>query len=213
MNQDKYQDGLFMTFEQKELFCKFCRIWELNPEFKDKKYDKFLKAYWKDKDKATPQELFDCFVPDYKDGRLFCKKTGRDRVQPARKENQYNTVSIYSKNKSKQYQLHIVLWTMYHGRWPKPNMMIDHRDLNKTNNSISNLFEVTHEGNANNKKIKNYKYGISFRRYTNSSKKFRVTRCGKHLGYFKTHEEAMARSLAYDKQLKEQGIKPPSQQA
>jgi hypothetical protein len=44
------------------------------------------------------------------------------------------------------------------------------------------------------------------------SKKHRVERCGEFLGYFKTYEEAMECSLAHDKQLEEQGIKPVSSQ-
>jgi outer membrane protease len=62
--------------------------------------------------------------------------------------------------------------------------------------------------NNNNKKLKNYKYGIFILTFKDGSKKYRVKRCGKHLGYFETHEEAMLVSLAYDKQLEEEGIKP-----
>jgi hypothetical protein len=207
MNKDNNHDGLSMTFEQKELFCKFCRIWELNPEFKDKKYDKFLKAYWKDKDKITPEELLELYIADFDAGKLFCRKTGDNRDCET-KGSLYKTVNIFSKKKRKSYKLHAVLFAMYHGRWADSDKLVDHRDGNATNNSISNLFEATHKENANNRVQKNYNYGIRMLILKNGSKSYKLSRGGKYLGIFKTYEEAMARSLAYDKQLEDLGIKP-----
>jgi hypothetical protein len=87
-------------------------------------------------------------------------------------------------------------------------MLVDHRDGNSLNNSISNLFEVTVKQNNNNIKRKNYNYGILIKTFKDGSKKYVVKRSRKYLGTFKTYEEAVARSLVYDKQLEEQGIKP-----
>jgi hypothetical protein len=209
MNKNNNQDGLFMTFEQKELFCKFCRIWELNSEFKDKKYDKFLEAYWKDKDKITPEELLELYIADFETGRLFCRETGKERGFKKPKSS-YKVVQISIRNKKKPYPFHTILWTMYHGRWPAPDKIIDHIDRNPANNSVSNLFEATHEQNVNNRTIKNYKFGILSKTFKNGSKKYVLRRSSKYLGTFKTHEEAMACSLAYSKQLEDQGITPAS---
>ena len=203
MNHNNNQDGLFMTFEQKELFCKFSRIWELNPEFKDKKYDKFLKPYFKNKNKITPEQLLEKLKADFEAGKLFCKKTGEERGYRT-SENEYKFVSIYDT----AYPLHVALWAMYHGRWPDPDKIIDHRDGNAANNSILNLYEATHKENANNRAQKNYNHGISTFTLKDGSKKYRVERCEKKLGTFKTYEEAMARSLAYSKELEDLGIKP-----
>jgi hypothetical protein len=208
MNKNNNQDGLFMTFEQKELFCQFSRIWELNPEFKDKKFDKFLEAYWKDKDKITPEELLEKFTADFKAGKLFCRETGKERGAGRCKK--YKSVQIYIGKKQKSYPFHVVLWTMYNGRWPAPDKIIDHIDRNSANNSISNLFEATYERNANNKNIKNYKSGVYKVINKDGLERYRVARCNKYLGYFKTYEEAMACSLAYSKQLEDQGITPAS---
>ena len=211
MKKNNNHDGLSMTFEQKELFCKFCRIWELNSEFKDKKYDKFLEAYWKDKNKTTPEELLKIYTADFEAGRLFCKNTGKERGS-VDKKNKYKTVIFFEKNKRKTYQFHVILWTMYHGRWPASDKIIDHRDRNPANNCISNLFEATHKENANNRTLKNYKFGITTYAFKDGSKTYQLKRSRKYLGTFKTYEEAMARSLAHDKQLEEQGIKPVSSQ-
>ena len=58
------------------------------------------------------------------------------------------------------------------------------------------------------KKKENHKYGISIKTLKDGSKKYVVKRSRKYLGTFKTHEEAMTASLAHDKQLEEEGIKP-----
>ena len=168
--------------------------------------DEFVKLYFRYKNRPTPEELSKLFIADFEKGTLTNINSGKD----------INCVWEGYKRawiKGKIYAVHILLYTMYHKRWPKINMLVDHRDQNTLNNSMSNLFEVTIKQNNNNtKKKENYKYGIKIRTLKDGSKKYRVKRCGKHLGTFKTHEEAMLVSLAYDKQLEEEGIKPvPSQ--
>ena len=43
----------------------------------------------------------------------------------------------------RSYQLHDVIWLYVHGRWPSGK--IEHADLNKSNNRLSNLHEVPEE--------------------------------------------------------------------
>tara|TARA_R100001143_G_C3351183_1_gene129611 strand:- start:119 stop:490 length:372 start_codon:yes stop_codon:yes gene_type:complete len=49
----------------------------------------------------------------------------------------------------KLYYAHRIIWTMYYGDWPENE--IDHIDRNGFNNKISNLRDVTHQVNMNNK--------------------------------------------------------------
>lgn len=193
MNQENQQlEELCMTFQEKDAIFRYKRSQHMN-------LDEFVKLYFEYKNRPTPEELLECYYVDFKKGTLTNKKSGKEISYIS---NKYKRAVF----KRKSYPVHNLIYTMYHKRWPNINMLVDHRDQNPLNNSISNLFEVSIEQNSNNKKRReNHKYGIYKRKNTN---KFRVTRCGEVLGYFKTYEEAMARSLAYDKQLEEQGIKP-----
>jgi hypothetical protein len=198
MNEHKEQLELFMTFEEKNAFFQYHRC---RPKLKDKK-DEFIKTYKKYKSRPSPKSLIRKYKADFNAGKIFNRKTGKEIGGMS---DDYRTAFI---NKA-IYPIHILLFTMYNGRWPKLKMVIDHIDRNKTNNSISNLREVTvKENNNNTNKKENHKYGISIKTLKNGSKKYVVKRSRKHLGNFKTHEEAMLVSLAYDKQLEEEGIKP-----
>lgn len=168
--------------------------------------DEFVKLYFRYKNRPTPEELSESYIADFELGILTNRNSGKEITCVW---NSYKRAAF----KRKIYHVHTLLYTMYHKRWPEINMLVDHRDNNSLNNSISNLYEVTIKQNNNNKKKKeNDKCGIATRTLKDGSKKYVVVRCEKYLGIFKTHEEAMTRSLAYDKQLEEQGIKPPSQQ-
>ena len=58
---------------------------------------------------------------------------------------QYRMVSI----NNIEYYVHVVIWAMVHGRWPKVGMDIAHYpDNNGLNNRISNLVEIPHRQNA-----------------------------------------------------------------
>jgi hypothetical protein len=196
MNQENQQpEELFMSFQEKDAIFRYKRSQHMD-------IDKFVELYFKYKNRPTPEELLQCYTVDFSKGVLTNKKSGKEITHV------YGGY-IKAKFKGKNYHVHTLLYTMYHKRWPKINMLVDHRDQNPLNNSISNLYEVTIKQNNNNKKKReNHKYGISIKTLKDGSKRYVVKRCGKRLGTFKTHEEAMAASLAYDKQLEEQGIKP-----
>jgi len=201
MNQENQQlEELYMTFQEKDAIFRYKRSQHMD-------VDEFVKLYFEYKNRPTPEELLECYTVDFKKGTLTNRNSGKEITNIW---NGYKRTAF----KGKSYYVHVLLYTMYHKRWPKINMLVDHRDNNSLNNSISNLFEVTFEQNSNNtKKRENHKYGITIKTLKDGSKNYRVKRRAKYLGCFETHEEAMAVSLAYDKQLKEQGIKPPSQQA
>jgi hypothetical protein len=196
MNQENQQpEELFMSFQEKDAIFRYKRSQHMD-------IDEFVKLYFRYKNRPTPEELSESYIADFEKGILVNRKSGKEITKMY---DGYKKVMF----KRKCYFVHILLYTMYHKRWPKINMLVDHRDTNASNNSISNLYEVTIKQNNNNKKKReNHKYGISIKTLKDGSKRYVVKRCGKRLGTFKTHEEAMLVSLVYDKQLEEEGIKP-----
>ena len=201
MNKHKEQLELLMTFEEKNAFFQYHRC---RPRLRDKK-DEFIKTYKKYKSRPSPKSLIRKYKADFNAGKIFNRKTGKE-IGGSYKD--YRGAFI---NKV-IYPLHVLLFTMYNGRWPNLNMVIDHIDRNKTNNSISNLREATFRQNAENGKSKFYNYGLSVIKYADATLGYKIRRSRKTLGVFKTKEEAVACSLAYDKQLEEQGIKLASSQ-
>jgi hypothetical protein len=200
MNQENQQpEELFMSFQEKDAIFRYKRSQHMD-------VDKFVELYFRYKNRPTPEELSESYIADFKKGILVNRNSGKEIINI---HNGYKRATF----KGKCHYVHVLLYTMYHKRWPKINMLVDHRDTNSLNNSISNLYEVTIKQNNNNtKKKENHKYGISIKTLKDGSKKYVVKRSRKYLGTFKTHEEAMLVSLAYDKQLEEEGIKPvPSQ--
>lgn len=92
-----------------------------------------------------------------------------------------------------EYRAHIISWLYVHGEWPTSD--IDHRDLCRSNNAISNLREASRSGNgANRAKFRNNRSGYKGVSYYKGNGKWRAA-IGKdwgkqHLGYFDTPEEA-----------------------
>ena len=195
MNQENQQpEELSMSFQEKDAIFRYKRSQHMD-------VDEFIKLYFEYKNRPTPEELSESYIADFEKGTLTNRISGKEITHIC---HGYKRATF----KGKLYSVHALIYTMYHKRWPKINMLVDHRDNNPLNNSISNLYEVTIKQNNNNIKRKNYNYGIWIKTFKDGSKKYAVRRCGKNLGTFKTHEEAMLVSLAYDKQLEEEGIKP-----
>ena len=196
--EDQQLEELFMTFQEKDAVFRYFKNHDIVK-------DKFVKLYFRYKNRPNPEEFFQYYDVDFGKGTLTNKKSGKEAT---------NIIGGYyiTVHKKEVYLVHVLLYAIYHKRWPKINMLVDHRDQNPLNNSISNLYEVTLKQNANNRKRKINKYGISKTVNKDGSERFSVNRGNKYLGFFKIYEEAMACSLAYDKQLEEQGIKPVSPQ-
>ena len=87
---------------------------------------------------------------------------------------------------------HRLAWFYVHGEWPENE--IDHVDLNKDYNAITNLREATHFENCNNRKASpltntsGYK-GVSLCRGKWTAQIKHKGKCH-HLGYFDDPEEA-----------------------
>lgn len=90
----------------------------------------------------------------------------------------------------KTYHGHRVVWAVCFGEWPD---VIDHINGVRSDNRICNLRNVTKAENARRKAITQNTPGVSFCNRRNLWKA-RITYDykGKHLGYFKTREEAVA---------------------
>ena len=96
--------------------------------------------------------------------------------------------------KRKEYQSHRLAWLYIYGDWPSKDL--DHIDGNPSNNSISNLREVTKSQNSENRRRanKNSKTGVLGVSLHSQTNKYRAAirysgKC-KSLGLFDTVEEA-----------------------
>ena len=57
---------------------------------------------------------------------------------------------VHIKVNKKSYLAHRLAWLYVHGQWPKKS--IDHKDMNRSNNCISNLREATEVQNGQNRR-------------------------------------------------------------
>lgn len=90
-----------------------------------------------------------------------------------------------------EYKAHRLAWLYVHGRWPVGD--IDHINGNPSDNRIENLRECSHAQNLTNTKLRSDNTsrmkGVGKIRNLNL---WRATFRGRHIGCFKTPEEAFA---------------------
>ena len=161
-------------------------------------------------------DLHNLLIADFEAGKLYWKERPLEGFKNPIKGKTWNsryanTEAFTSTSKlgyksgcinKKIYYSHRVLWKMYTGEWPK---YIDHIDGDPSNNSISNLREVTHHQNMFNQSSTrgstcHYK-GVSW----NTKRKVWVAqimfnRVQNRLGDFKCPTKA---AMVYDKAAKE----------
>lgn len=102
----------------------------------------------------------------------------------------------------KQIMAHRAAWVMTFGDIPA-GLSIDHIDGNPHNNAIANLRLTTHAENHKNRKIQsNNKSGVQGVRFIGNRWQARIKINGKekHLGLFKSKEEAIIMRINYAKQ-------------
>jgi hypothetical protein len=182
--QNQESEEFFITFEQKEALLEYLSYSPINKE-------RYIKAYLDYKNKLSIEFLHDNYIADFKNGKLFNRKTNKELGSNFLG---YKRVSI----KGKAILLHIIIFAMYHNRWPHLGILVDHDDNNPLNNSISNLKEVDYEGNNENTEV--FNHGIKVYTLKNGVKKFYVSRFKTYIGSFNTHEEAMSASLSCKKE-------------
>lgn len=139
------------------------------------------------------KELF-----DYKDGNLFWKVKAAKRTKIGDMAGWVSSKG-YKKVRvdRKQEYIHRLIFLMHHGFEPK---IVDHVDLNPSNNQISNLRAATREDNARNKnRQKNNTTGFTGVFFRKDSGKFRaiigINDKLMHLGTYKCPKEA---AIAYN---------------
>lgn len=113
----------------------------------------------------------------------------------------YDRVYLFIKKKPKIIAVHILVWDTF-GNKPRNGrkLQVDHIDNNKKNNHIDNLQLLTARENiTKSRKPREYPTGVFFcNKYKKITAKIGVDKTNRHLGYFKTIEEA---SNAYQKAL------------
>lgn len=101
----------------------------------------------------------------------------------------------YIKVDRRRYAAHRLAWFYVHGRWPAG--LIDHKNTDRTDNSILNLREATQSTNkANRAAPKNNTSGIKGVSWCKAQQKWQVSICRQykqtHLGFFDCKEDAAA---------------------
>jgi hypothetical protein len=177
--QNQESEEFYITFEQKDALLEYLSYSPINKE-------RYIKAYLNYKNKVSIEFLHENYIADFKNGKLFSKRLNKELGS---NKGEYKTVNIQGKSR----QLHIIIFAMYHNRWPDLGMLVDHDDNNPSNNSISNLKEVNYEGN--NENTKTFNNGIRVYTLKNGRQKFKVRRFKTDIGTFNTYEEAMDASL------------------
>jgi len=135
----------------------------------------------------------------YKDGKLYWKiDRGNNSCKNKQtgllsKNDGYGRISLYGKS----YLAHRIIWLYHYGYMPK---FIDHLDHNRSNNSIDNLADKTHQENHRNRKLhKNNSSGFTGVTYHKTKKLWtaQITLGMKQvqLGQFDTLEEAIGMRL------------------
>lgn len=88
-----------------------------------------------------------------------------------------------------RYMAHRVAWLLMTGKWPAAE--IDHRNCNPSDNRWCNLREATPTQNqANRRGLGKYQKGVRLHRGGKFEARIRVNGKQRHLGTFKTAEEA-----------------------
>jgi len=93
------------------------------------------------------------------------------------------------------YGAHRIAWLIMTGAWPADK--IDHRDLDRSNNALSNLREATHSENLTNTRVRkdsrSGRKGVGFHRHSGLWHVTIMKSGKKHsVGYFRDIDEAAA---------------------
>ena len=107
-----------------------------------------------------PSSLLDLFLYDADSGLLYWKKSMK--LAGTKRKDGRMQVQVFGR----VFLSHRIVWAIHHGSWP--SFFVDHIDMDKMNNKISNLREATKEENSRNTKKKKTNTsglkGVSFHR-------------------------------------------------
>jgi hypothetical protein len=133
-------------------------------------------------------------------GELHWKKDrNTNKVKDKRAGWTRNGYIVFSYGKS-TYYVHRVAYALYYGEQLSPDVVIDHKDGDKSNNRVNNLRKVTYSANNHNRKLdKKSTSGHRGVTYSKTANKWqaRLTIDGRqlNLGYFDCKEDAITARL------------------
>ncbi len=122
----------------------------------------------------------------YKDGFLY-RKSNMEKICGTPAKNGYLRIGI----NNKRYYLHRIIWMINYGH---TDLFIDHKDLDKTNNEISNLRISTYQENLRNRRSRSLsgQKGVYFDKSKNKwLVSFRLDYKQKYLGRFANFDDAV----------------------
>jgi len=135
---------------------------------------------------VTPEwiaDLHNHVRADFDKGHLYWTTPGRGK-------NLYKPIGCIDSNGYVKVQInkvstytHIVIYYLFYGVWP--TSLIDHLDRNPANNKPDNLELSNHSKNAmNGDEFITNTTGVRGVSWCSASGKYKVTKQGRHLGYF-----------------------------
>jgi hypothetical protein len=130
------------------------------------------------------------------DGRIFSldyNRTGEVRELSPATASGYHRVKLYKDGKRKMFKVHRLVAQAFLDDW-NPDLDVDHIDMNKTNNHVSNLRMVTRSQNMQNNNAK----GVYFRK---DHKKWRAKLCINYKQYCGPNRDTEAEALADRQEL------------
>jgi hypothetical protein len=158
----------------------------------------------------TAENVKDFFSYEKSTGKLFWKVKRShnaligEEAGCVEKRHGYRVIRVLNH----RYKAHRIVWLYVYGKWPSG--IIDHINRNKTDNRVENLRDTTTQINNLNKGlskasktgIKNITWHTRDNRYRAA---FTINGKQKHLGYFKSIEEAMSAVQSFDRNAKWEG--------
>tara|TARA_R110000868_G_scaffold248502_2_gene505018 strand:- start:80 stop:577 length:498 start_codon:yes stop_codon:yes gene_type:complete len=129
----------------------------------------------------------------YEDGKLYWVKP-RQRSLIGKECGYYDPSKKYRfmSCEGRVTRVHHVVWYLHKGAWPNPLLDMDHINMNKLDNRIENLRQVTRRVNNLNRKAANVSV---------NGKKWRAVVAHVHLGSFADRDEAVQVAQLYKKSI------------
>jgi hypothetical protein len=123
----------------------------------------------------------------------------------------YRAIQLSDKNSKKEYHyIHRLVALTFLGEPPKSNYVVNHKNLNKSDNRMSNLEWVTPQenmhhayinGRSDNRRSKRRDNTTGIKGVSSQTGGYQVNLCGKYIGWYKNINDAQAARLAAEKRL------------
>ena len=125
--------------------------------------------------------------------------------------NGYRAIQLSDKNSKKErHYIHRLVALTFLGEPPRSNYVVNHKNLNKSDNRVSNLEWVTPQENMHHayvngrtdyRRSKRHDNTPGIKGVSSKARGYQVTLCGKYIGWYKNINDAQAARLAAEKRL------------